>query len=109
MITAAVFLGLALAGSFAVLLWKSPKRIRAWLLKRSLTLDAAFTAFCLLLTIPTGGLGPTTLIGISVAGLTWTIGLWLMQVADERGWKLPDLKGYIPFAKPVALLPAPVR
>lgn len=91
MIEAAIVLGVATCASFLIFLFKCPKKIRTWLLKRQLTLDVAFTAFCLAITLP-AGLGPTSLMGIAMAGIAWSLGLWVMKNSQNAGI---DIRGYL--------------
>ncbi len=78
MVESAILLGLSVCLSFAVLLWKTPHKIRKWLLKRQLTLDAAFAILCGLFLLPLS-VGVTSLMGLAFAGLFWTVGLWVMK------------------------------
>jgi hypothetical protein len=82
MVESAILLGLTVCISFAVLLWKIPHKIRSWLLKRQLTLDAAFALLCGLFLLPLS-MGVTSLLGLACAGLFWTAGLWIMKKLNE--------------------------
>ena len=87
MVESAVLLGLAVCLSFAILLWKCPYRVRKWLLKRQLTLDAAFAVFCGAFLLPLS-VGVTSLMGLALAGLFWTAGLYIMKKLEESGFDL---------------------
>jgi len=86
MIESAILLGLTVCISFAVLLWKVPHKVRGWLLRRQLTLDALFALFCGAVLLPMS-MGVTSLMGLAVAGLFWTAGLWLMKKLDESDFQ----------------------